>query len=137
MRTPKVKAVDKVHQVDRETTKPPSQAVTIARARESKSPEAKGFWQQVWADNYQALAARLLEATEAERSQFGYCPTCRCKVHVQHPDTRARTDAIKALHELAGLRPKPDEGPTQGVTVVRKLVMPDGTTLEGAGRPGS
>jgi hypothetical protein len=113
--------------------------MTPARAREPKQPGpgAKEYWQGVWADNYEALAERLLEATEAERSQFGYCPTCRCKVHVQHPDTRARTDAIKTLHELAGLRPKPEsEDGGADVVVRRRLVLPDGVELD-AGLPGA
>jgi hypothetical protein len=51
---------------------------------------------------------------------------------VRFPDVRARTDAIKALHELAGLRPKPDDGTMVTPPVVlRRVVLPGGGEVEG------
>src|SRR5262249_52012036 len=84
-------------------------ALFMMPGRDSK-PDAKQHWQQVWSDNYEALTERLLEATSANKTQYGRCPCCHTMVPLPHPDTRARTDAIAKLHELAGLRPKPDDG---------------------------
>jgi len=104
--------------------------------RDSK-PDAKQHWQQVWTDNYEALTERLLEATSANKTQYGRCPCCRTMVPIQYPDTRARTDAIAKLHELAGLRPKPDDGGVATtLTVIRRLVLPGGREIEG-GEAGS
>jgi hypothetical protein len=92
----------------------------------------RGPGHQVWRDNYQALTARLLDATDAERTQWGVCPHCQKKVPIQQPDTRARTDAIAKLHELAGLRPRPDDGTVATAPpVIRRLVLPDRGELEG------
>jgi hypothetical protein len=53
-------------------------------------------------------------------------------VPIYHPDVRARTDAIAKLHELAGLRPKPDDGAAgTAPPVIRRLVMPGGREVEG------
>jgi hypothetical protein len=90
------------------------------------TPAAKKFWQESWERNYELYEKSLLEAVTAEREQNGRCPKCNAHVPVRYPDTRARTDAVKTLHELAGLKPRPeDEGAGQAPIVTRRLVLPD------------
>src|SRR5262249_21294209 len=117
--------------------KPPAQAVTLPRGREQKAPGSKEFWQESWRRNYRLYEASLLEAVQAEREQNGRCPKCHAHVPVRYPDTRARTDAVKALHELAGLRPRPEDGgQRQAPRGERRAVLPGGR-VAGAGGPGT
>jgi hypothetical protein len=109
----------------------PAPAPDSARPRDTK-PDAREHWQRVWQDNYEALTERLLAATEAEKTQYGVCSHCGRKTPIQHPDTRARTDAISKLHELAGLRPRPDDGTmVTAPAVIRRVVLPEGREVEG------
>jgi hypothetical protein len=79
---------------------------------------------------------RLLQAISEDRIENAYCPRCRGRVEVKAPDPRAITDAISKWHELAGLRPKPDDGTAiTAPTVIRRVVLPDRGEVEG-GRAG-
>jgi hypothetical protein len=107
--------------------------VTDPQPAPDPTPEAREHWRRVWAENYEALTERLLAATDAESTHLGQCPRCRSRVPINHPDIRARTDAISKLHELAGLRPRPDDGTFATAPVVlRRLVLPNRGELEGS-----
>jgi hypothetical protein len=69
---------------------------------------------------------RLIEATAATRSVWVTCSNCK-HLGGRSPDIRARTDAVNALHTLAGERPKPASGKVAGGFILkRELVMPTG-----------
>jgi hypothetical protein len=114
---------------------PETEVSAAAPAREGK-PAAREFWQREWAEHHELMRDRLLAAIRDDRAARAYCHRCRGAVEVQAPDPRTITDAISKWHELAGLRPKPDDGAAVSAPqVTRRLVLPD-TQLEG-GEAGS
>ena len=90
------------------------------------------FWRETLDDNLEVVRERLLEATAATRSVWVTCSNCKHRSEVEVADIRARTDAVNALHTLAGERPKPasDEGGGGGFVLKRVVVMPDGAEYE-------
>jgi hypothetical protein len=91
----------------------------------------KDYWRAALEENIDDVKARLIEATAATRSAWVTCPNCKHRHEVEVADIRARTDAAKVLHELAGERPKPasEEG-GGGFILKRILVMPNGVERE-------
>lgn len=109
------------HKPGQPAGQPATTTEELARGRDYDSPAAKQFWRQSWARNVHLYEHSLLEAVRAEREQNGRCPKCHAHVPVRYPDTRARTDAVKALHELAALRPRPEDEDAGTVHLTRTV----------------
>jgi hypothetical protein len=87
----------------------------------------RDYWADYLTENIDRIRARVESALfDSEKKGYSYCPKCRGTVPVPTPDFRAMTDAIKAVHELAGKKPRPDA--EEGGTLVfqRTVVSPDG-----------
>jgi hypothetical protein len=72
------------------------------------------------------------DAMSADRTVSVQCPNCRHRHQVDVPDWRARGQAVAELLNQGYGRPGTEAGETGGgLTVIRKLVLPDGSELEG------
>lgn len=92
----------------------------------------KDFWRHALEDNLDDIRERLLEASAATKEVWVSCTHCKHRNKVEIPDHRARTDAARALHELAGERPKAGtEGGSSGAGFILKrvLIAPDGAEI--------
>jgi hypothetical protein len=82
-------------------------------------------WKDVVDRELSTLTEQLLEAAGATKvSWIGVCPKCRLKVPVEFPDVRARTDAIKTLHELGYGKPRPEDEGGGSIILKRVIVAP-------------
>jgi hypothetical protein len=78
-----------------------------------------------------ALTERLLEAAGATKKTYsGVCLRCKSRVEIEHPDIRARTDAIKALHELGYGKPRPDDDGGGTIVLKRRVIAPAETVSQ-------
>jgi hypothetical protein len=88
--------------------------------------------------NSDALQKFFEDAMSANRTISVQCPNCRDRHQVEVPDWRARGLAIAELLNQGYGRPGTENGESGGqLTVIRRIVLPDGTEVEGgsAGQP--
>jgi hypothetical protein len=87
--------------------------------------------------NSDVLQKFFEDAMAADRTISVQCPNCRHRHQVDVPDWRARGQAVAELLNQGYGRPGTEAGETGGqLTVIRRLVLPDGRELDG-GAPGA
>lgn len=93
-------------------------------AKSKENEYARDFWQRKVQEDLEQHYESLVGAIEStKKGWIAFCPACRKKIEVEYPDLRSRTDAIKAMHELAGLKPKPTDNTSVGFVLKRTIEL--------------
>jgi hypothetical protein len=83
-------------------------------------------------DNYEALESFFRQALNADKSVHTSCPHCGKRFRVDVPDWAARDKIVNTMLTQGFGRPaaETDAGAVV-LTVIRRIVLPDGTEIEG------
>jgi hypothetical protein len=82
--------------------------------------------------NYQALEQFFREALKADKSVHTSCPHCRKRFPVEVPDWAARNKVVNTMLTQGFGRPAAETGAgAGGLTVIRRIVLPNGEEVEG------
>jgi hypothetical protein len=85
--------------------------------------------------NSDVLQKFFEDAMSADHTISVQCPNCRQRHQIDVPDWRARGQAVAELLNQGFGRPGTEAGETGGgLTVIRRLVFPDGSELDGPRR---